>query len=145
MEEGRDRSGKEFVEAEAPRASGDEERPALSVLVVDDDPVFRELLVLAFRTRGVEARGAANGAAALQAIGQARPDAVVLDLLMPVMDGLSFLRALKDREQSPVPVVVLTCLEERSHVVDALVAGASEVLTKPVALDELLAKVEALA
>ena len=61
---------------------------------------------------------------------------------MPVMDGLRFLRALREESHIDIPVIVLTCLEARSFTVEALVVGANEVLTKPVDLEVLLEKLK---
>ena len=113
------------------------------VLVVEDDAIYRQLLLLALSTEGYEARGAENGAAALRSIESSPPDAVILDLLMPVLDGLGFLRALKEDLKVSLPILVLTCLDERAAAVDALVAGASDVLTKPAPLKEILSRLAA--
>jgi len=113
------------------------------VLIVEDDAVYRQLLILALSMEGYEARGAENGAVALRAIEADRPDAVVLDLVMPVLDGLGFLRSLKDDLQVAVPVLVLTCLDQRGAAVDALIAGAGDVLTKPAPLKEIVSRLAA--
>ncbi|MFJ8644766.1 response regulator transcription factor [Streptomyces sp. NPDC093546] len=116
---------------------------AARVLVVDDDPEVRAAVEDGLAVEGYEVRGAADGLAALSAVAAWRPDAIVLDVLMPVLDGLAVcrrLRALDDR----TPVIVLTALDSVSERVDGLDAGADDYLVKPFALDELAARVRAL-
>lgn len=115
-----------------------------TILVVEDDAVYRDLLALGLGCEGYDIVTAENGARALNLVQESRPDAILLDLLMPVMDGLSFLRTIKEECSVPIPTLVLTCLEERSYAIEALVAGATDVLTKPVDLDDLLRRIETL-
>jgi DNA-binding response OmpR family regulator len=128
------------------RARGDceeiGEAPARTVLVIEDDPVYRELLVMALESEGYHAVGAQDGARALEVLRSSTPDVIILDLLMPVMDGLSFLKTLKEGGGETIPILVHTGLEERSSAVDALVAGASDVLSKPATLEEIVKKLE---
>jgi CheY-like chemotaxis protein len=127
----------------APAGEADD-APARTVLVVDDDPVYRELLLLALASEGYSAIGVEDGAKALEAVKESPPDAIILDLIMPVMDGLSFLKALKEDGSPPIPILVHTSLEERGCAVDALVAGATDVLTKPASLEEIVKRIEAM-
>ncbi|MFG2630551.1 response regulator transcription factor [Streptomyces sp. NPDC048473] len=116
---------------------------AAKVLVVDDDPEVRSAVADGLRVEGYEVREAADGLAALSEVAAWQPDAIVLDVMMPVMDGLAVcrrLRALDDR----TPVIVLTALDSVSERVDGLDAGADDYLVKPFALDELTARVRAL-
>ncbi|OKK06592.1 transcriptional regulator [Streptomyces sp. CB03234] len=113
------------------------------VLVVDDDPEVRAAVEDGLTVEGYEARGAADGLAALSAVAAWQPDVIVLDVMMPVLDGLAVcrrLRALGDR----TPVIVLTALGSVSERVDGLDAGADDYLVKPFALDELTARLRAL-
>ncbi|MEU8763920.1 response regulator transcription factor [Streptomyces sp. NPDC048659] len=113
------------------------------VLVVDDEPEVRAALADALVVEGYEVRCVADGLAALSEIAAWEPDAVVLDVMMPVLDGLAVCRRLRgvgDR----TPVLVLTALDAVSDRVDGLEAGADDYLVKPFALDELLARVAAL-
>ncbi|MBW5421983.1 response regulator [Streptomyces sp. BG9H] len=113
------------------------------ILVVDDDPEVRAAVEDALTVEGHLVRGAADGHRALTAVARWEPDLVVLDVLMPVMDGLAVcrrLRAAGDR----TPVLVLTALDSVSERVDGLDAGADDYLVKPFALDELVARVRAL-
>ncbi|MEW2032447.1 response regulator transcription factor [Streptomyces roseifaciens] len=114
-----------------------------AVLVVDDDPDVRAAVVDALSMEGYEVRSAADGLEALSSVAAAPPGAIVLDLAMPVLDGLAVcrrLRALGDR----TPVLVLTARDAVSDRVAGLDAGADDYLVKPFALDELLARLRAL-
>ncbi|WFB10782.1 response regulator transcription factor [Streptomyces sp. LX-29] len=114
-----------------------------TVLVVDDDPEVRAAVADGLAVEGYAVREAADGLAALAAVAADPPDALVLDVAMPVLDGLAVcrrLRALGDR----TPVLVLTALDEVSDRVAGLDAGADDYLVKPFALDELLARLRAL-
>ncbi|WP_327282985.1 MULTISPECIES: response regulator transcription factor [unclassified Streptomyces] len=116
---------------------------AQRILVVDDEPEVRAAVQDGLAVEGYEVRGAADGLAALSEVAGWQPDAVVLDVMMPVLDGLGVcrqLRALGDR----TPVLVLTALDSVSERVDGLEAGADDYLVKPFALDELVARVRAL-
>ncbi|MFB0630190.1 response regulator transcription factor [Streptomyces sp. AB3(2024)] len=113
------------------------------ILVVDDEPEVRAAVEDGLAIEGFEVRGAPDGLAALSEVARWGPDAVVLDVLMPVLDGLGVcrqLRAMGDR----TPVLVLTALDSVSERVDGLEAGADDYLVKPFALDELVARVRAL-
>lgn len=113
------------------------------ILVVDDEPEVRAAVEDGLAVEGYEVRGVADGLAALSEVALWQPDAVVLDVMMPVLDGLAVcrqLRAVGDR----TPVLVLTALDAVSDRVDGLEAGADDYLVKPFALDELVARVRAL-
>ncbi|MER8099230.1 response regulator transcription factor [Kitasatospora sp. NPDC094016] len=113
------------------------------VLVVDDDPEVRAAVEDGLAVEGYQVRGAADGLAALSEVAGWQPDAMVLDLMMPVLDGLAVcrrLRALGDR----LPILVLTARDSVSDRVDGLDAGADDYLIKPFALDELTARLRAL-
>ncbi|MFG2718294.1 response regulator transcription factor [Streptomyces sp. NPDC048416] len=116
---------------------------AVRILVVDDEPEVRAAVEDGLAVEGYEVRGAVDGLAALSEVAAWRPDAIVLDVMMPVLDGLGVcrqLRAMGDR----TPVLVLTALDSVSERVDGLEAGADDYLVKPFALDELIARVRAL-
>lgn len=113
------------------------------ILVADDEPEVRAAVEDGLTVEGYEVRGVGDGLAALSAVASWQPDALVLDVMMPVLDGLGVcrrLRALADR----TPVLVLTALGSVSERVDGLDAGADDYLVKPFALDELVARVRAL-
>jgi two-component system response regulator MprA len=116
---------------------------AQRVLVVDDDRAIRDALVRVLGLEGYEATAVADGAAALQTIGEFRPDVVVLDVMMPGVDGLTVCRVLR-AEKDRVPILMLTARTETSERVAGLDAGADDYLAKPFELDELLARLRAL-
>src|SRR5947199_6385986 len=117
--------------------------PGARVLVVDDDPQLREALTRALELDGYSVTTASNGAQALEAIGQRRPDVVVLDVMMPYVGGLDVCRTLRERRDR-LPILVLTARDEVGDRVAGLDAGADDYLTKPFALDELRARIRAL-
>lgn len=102
------------------------------ILVVDDDPAYRELLAFALEGAGYEVLLAENGAKGLNLAAREKPDAILVDLIMPVMDGIRFLKALRNDVGSRAPAIVVTCDARRSSAIDATVAGATDVLLKPV-------------
>jgi two-component system, OmpR family, response regulator MprA len=115
----------------------------MRILVVDDEPAVRDAVDRALRLDGHDVTLAEDGRAALDAVAAAPPDALVLDLLMPHVDGLEVcrrLRAAGDR----TPVLVLTARDAISDRVRGLDAGADDYLVQPFALEELLARVRAL-
>jgi len=113
------------------------------VLVVDDEPAVREALRRALELEGYRVGLAEDGADALAQIAAEEPDAVVLDVLMPVLDGLTACRRLR-RQGSRVPVLMLTARDSVGDRVAGLDAGADDYLVKPFALEELLARIRAL-
>jgi two-component system response regulator MprA len=113
------------------------------VLVADDDKSIRESLVRALSLEGYTVTSASDGAKALEMIQAERPDVVVLDLMMPVIDGITVCRVLR-AEKNRVPVLMLTARTETSDRVMGLDAGADDYLPKPFALEELLARLRAL-
>ncbi|MEV5237797.1 response regulator transcription factor [Streptomyces cinnamoneus] len=114
-----------------------------SVLVVDDDPDVRAAVVDGLTVEGYAVRAAADGLEALSAVAAAPPAAIVLDLAMPVLDGLAVCRRLRELGDR-TPVLVLTARDAVSDRVAGLDAGADDYLVKPFALDELLARLRAL-
>ena len=113
------------------------------VLVADDDRAVREALERALQLAGYDVQLASDGDAALAAIAERTPDAVVLDVMMPGYDGLDVTRRLR-REGNRVPVLLLTARDAVGDRVDGLDAGADDYLPKPFALEELLARLRAL-
>ncbi len=117
--------------------------PVKRVLVVDDEPAVRDALERALNAEGYAVTTARDGQQALEAIGNRSPDLVVLDVLMPILDGFETcrrLRAAGDR----TPVLMLTAKDAVGDRVQGLDAGADDYLVKPFALEELLARIRAL-
>jgi DNA-binding response OmpR family regulator len=115
------------------------------VLVVDDDPTVAEVVGDYLRHAGMESRHAADGHTALRLAGTWRPDLVVLDVMMPGIDGLEVCRRLRDvrGEQALLPVIMLTALGEESDRVLGLETGADDYVTKPFSPRELALRVQA--
>jgi two-component system response regulator MprA len=116
---------------------------ATRILVAEDDRAVRESLVRALQLEGYTVASARNGAEALEAVRQSQPDVILLDVSMPMVDGLTVCRVLR-AEDNHVPVLMLTARTETSDRVAGLDAGADDYLAKPYDLDELLARLRAL-
>jgi len=113
------------------------------ILVVDDEPAVRESLVSSLIFEGYQVSEASDGAEALEQIDKKNPDLVVLDVLMPRMDGLTACRRLRTQGET-LPVLMLTARDMVGDRVTGLDAGADDYLVKPFELDELLARIRAL-
>ena len=113
--------------------------------MVDDDPTVAEVVGDYLRHAGMESRHAADGHTALRLAGTWRPDLVVLDVMMPGIDGLEVCRRLRDvrGEQALLPVIMLTALGEESDRVLGLETGADDYVTKPFSPRELALRVQA--
>jgi two-component system KDP operon response regulator KdpE len=112
-----------------------------SVLVVDDDPALVRALGINLRAHGYEVHAAGTGAGALRVAAARSPDAVVLDLGLPDMDGSEVIAGL--RGWTDVPILVLSAREQSRQKVAALDAGADDYVVKPFGMDELLARLRA--
>ena len=113
------------------------------MLVVDDDRAVRESLRRSLEFNGYDVSLAADGAEALAGIGGIAPDVVVMDVMMPRLDGIETTKALR-KVGNDVPILVLTARDAVGDRVEGLDAGADDYLTKPFALEELLARLRAL-
>jgi two-component system OmpR family response regulator len=110
------------------------------ILVVDDEPTIRELVADALREAGYDVDTAANGADALQRMRRHAPDAIVLDLMMPTLDGHGFVELMRLNPRfAAIPVLVVTATYAAYEAAERL--GASACLTKPFELDELVSAV----
>jgi DNA-binding response OmpR family regulator len=112
------------------------------VLLVEDEPELRRLVLRELEAAGYQVRYAADGPAAVRLLAEAPPDLVVLDWMLPGLDGLEVLRRL--RQTSSVPVLMLTARAEEVDRVVGLEVGADDYLTKPFGMRELVARVRAL-
>ena len=117
--------------------------PGSRVLVAEDDRSVRESLVLALGVEGYDVEAVSDGAQALESVASREPDVIVLDIMMPVLDGLTVCRRLR-AGKSHTPILMLTARHEISDRVSGLDAGADDYLAKPFSLDELLARLRAL-
>ncbi len=115
------------------------------VLVVDDDPTIAEVVGDYLRNAGLEPRHAADGPSALSLAEAWQPDIVILDLMLPGLDGLEVCRRLRKARggQHPLPVIMLTALGEESERVTGLETGADDYVTKPFSPRELALRVQA--
>jgi two-component system, OmpR family, response regulator MprA len=115
----------------------------MRILVVDDDRAVRESLRRSLQFNGYQVDLASDGLQAIDAVGAQRPDAMVLDVMMPRLDGLEVCRRLRGTGDD-LPILVLTARDAVSDRVAGLDAGADDYLPKPFALEELLARLRAL-
>ena len=114
-----------------------------AILVVEDDKGVRESLSRALRYEGYEVEAAPDGIEAMQVLDKVAPDVIVLDVMMPVMDGLEVCRRIRARGNT-TPILMLTARHEVTDRVAGLDAGADDYVVKPFALDELFARIRAL-
>ncbi|MFE9656877.1 response regulator transcription factor [Micromonospora sp. NPDC006431] len=113
------------------------------VLVVDDEPTLTDLLAMALRYEGWEVSTAGNGTAAITTARHVKPDVVVLDVMLPDLDGFQVLRRL--REETPsVPVLFLTARDAVEERIAGLTVGGDDYVTKPFSLEEVIARLRAL-
>ncbi len=115
----------------------------MRILVVDDDRAVRDSLRRSLAFNGYQVDLAVDGKDALDAVSQRRPDAMVLDVMMPRLDGLEVCRRMREAGDE-LPILVLTARDAVSDRVAGLDAGADDYLPKPFALEELLARLRAL-
>ncbi|UUN31257.1 response regulator transcription factor [Streptomyces sp. FIT100] len=113
------------------------------VLVVDDEASLTELLSMALRYEGWQVRSAGDGAGAVRSARDFRPDAVILDMMLPDMDGLAVLSRLR-RELPDVPVLFLTAKDAVEDRIAGLTAGGDDYVTKPFSLEEVVARLRGL-
>jgi two-component system OmpR family response regulator len=112
------------------------------ILVVDDEENLRTMLVAALRHSGYEVEQAADGATGLKAARELKPDLIVLDVMMPVLDGFAMCKRLRETGDR-TPVIFLTARDASHDKVEGLNLGGDDYLPKPFSLDELVARVEA--
>src|SRR5215472_13284525 len=115
------------------------------ILVVDDNETNRDILVTRLTTQGYELLQASDGEAALAATAQHRPDLILLDVMMPKLDGFEVCRRLKTDATLPlIPIILVTAKGSSQDVVAGLEAGADEYLTKPIDQAALVARVRSM-
>ena len=112
-----------------------------TVLVVEDEPTLATAIAQRITAEGWSARVAGAGASAVQAASQLRPDLVIMDIMLPVMDGLEATKRIV--AERPVPVLILTARDDEADKVIGLGAGADDYMTKPFSPSELVARVKA--
>ncbi|GAB4110890.1 MAG: response regulator transcription factor [Phycisphaeraceae bacterium] len=115
-----------------------------SLLIVEDELDLIEVLRFSLAREGFKVRTATNGEDAIREVRQHKPDLIVLDLMLPTIDGLSVCRALRRHEQTrDIPIVMLTAKGEETDIVKGLEAGADDYVTKPFSPKVLLARIQA--
>ncbi|WP_031166243.1 response regulator transcription factor [Streptosporangium roseum] len=119
------------------------EQLAAKVLVVDDEPNIRELLSEALELNGFAVRTAADGRQALEAVARERPDIIVLDVMMPGLDGFTVARRLREAGDSPM-MLFLTAKDAVSDRIAGLTAGGDDYVTKPFSLEEVVLRLRAI-
>lgn len=115
----------------------------MHILVVDDDPAIRDSLARSLQYSGYQVTTAVDGVDALAQLSAHRPDAMIMDIMMPRLDGLETTRTLRSTGND-LPILILTARDAVGDRVDGLDAGADDYIVKPFALDELLARLRAL-
>ncbi len=112
--------------------------PELRILVVEDDPSVRRILVLQLRARGFLVESAVDGSEGFARLRESPPDCVLLDLMMPVMDGFELLKRIRTLDRtSGIPVVILTASEDEKHRMRGRQYLADAYLNKPFDIEEL--------
>jgi DNA-binding response OmpR family regulator len=113
------------------------------ILIVDDEPLNVDYLEQELEDRGYETISAANGQEALEKVAAEAPDLILLDIMMPVLDGFTVCRILKDHEETRlIPIIIMTALDAVTDRIQGIKAGADDFLTKPVHEEELFARIE---
>jgi DNA-binding response OmpR family regulator len=122
-----------------------DKQPALKVLVVDDEENIQELIRLGLRYEGFQVESASDGSDGISAAQRLNPDLVILDLMLPGMDGLEVCRRLRSNPTTQdIPILMLTAKDEVRDRVVGLDTGADDYLTKPFDFEELVARVKAI-
>ncbi|GIX48584.1 MAG: hypothetical protein KatS3mg131_2795 [Candidatus Tectimicrobiota bacterium] len=125
--------------ADDPKAAARRSR----ILIVDDEPFAVDYLTQVLEELGYETIRAANGQEALDQVASRVPDLILLDIMMPVLDGFSVCRILKGHDETRlIPIIIMTALDAVEDRVEGIKAGADDFLTKPVHEEELLARIE---
>ncbi|HUI31922.1 MAG TPA: response regulator [Candidatus Acidoferrales bacterium] len=115
-----------------------------TILVVEDNEEIAALLKFKLTHSGYQVVQAENGKAGLEVAKRSRPDLIILDVMMPIMNGLEMMKALKsDEALKAIPVIILTALSNESEIVEGLDLGADDYITKPFRVQEFAARVGA--
>jgi two-component system OmpR family response regulator len=116
----------------------------IRVLAVDDESSLTELLSMAMRYEGWQVTTAGSGSEAVRAAREVRPDAIVLDMMLPDYDGLEVMRRIRSEDPN-VPVIFLTAKDSVEDRIGGLTAGGDDYVTKPFSLEEVIARLRATA
>jgi len=117
----------------------------ITVLIVEDDEDLREILQAEFELEGLTVLTSANGSEAVITARQLKPDLILMDVIMPVMNGIEATKIIKkDKETRHIPILILTVADKKEDVVEALEIGAIDYITKPFFMPELKARIKAI-
>ncbi len=108
------------------------------ILVVDDDPYLRELMAITLEDQDFDVFLAEHGMNAQEVLSRRKPNLIILDMMMPVMDGLEFLKWLREEQKSNIPVIVMTAFDGDQKIDQLSSVGVSSILIKPVPVHKLL-------
>lgn len=121
------------------------QKPSGTVLIVDDDEAMRELLRFELELAGFTVLTAENGATGLEKAKKVKPDIILMDVVMPVMNGIEATRQLKENESTcQIPVLIITAVERKADLIKGLEAGAIDYVNKPFFAPEIRARVKAI-
>lgn len=113
------------------------------ILVIEDDASVRTLLEKSLASKGFSVESVEDGLEGLTRLESSRPDLIIVDIMMPRLDGMTFVKAIKGNDTtSPIPVIFLTAKNDPKTMIEGINVGARFYITKPFQLDELVAKVE---
>ena len=113
------------------------------ILVVEDDALVRELIEKALGSHGYEVSQAIDGIDGLMKFERDKPDLMIVDMMMPRMDGMTLVRAIKgNQDAKAVPIIFLTAKSDARSMIDGINVGAKYYLTKPFQIEDLVAKIE---
>ncbi len=111
------------------------------ILIIDDDPILCQLLKTVLRVEGMEVEAANSGEAGIDIMYRMKPDLVLLDIMMPEVDGWETTRRI--RQLADVPIIIISALSRTEDIVHSLEAGADDFINKPFEIDELMARIRA--
>jgi len=111
------------------------------ILLIDDDQHIQLLFGMALELEGFEPLYASDGKAAIKILETETPDAMTLDMMMPILDGMGFLRWLRTEKKSDIPVLVLTGMHTSSTKAEVMKLGATDVAFKPIQIPELIQRI----
>lgn len=113
-----------------------------TILIIEDDASVRTLLEKSLSAKGYQVSCCNDGLAGLAALEQSKPDLIIADIMMPRLDGMTFVKAIKAHDATrPIPVIFLTAKNDPKSMIAGINLGARFYITKPFQMDELLAKV----
>lgn len=113
------------------------------IMIIEDDPSVRTLLEKSLNSRGYQCSLVKDGLEGLTRLESERPDLIIVDIMMPRLDGMTFVKAIKgDKERKSIPVIFLTAKNDPRSMIDGINVGAKFYLTKPFQIDELVDKVK---